>query len=185
MRSTIGVLVVAAVLTGCANPARSSPRASVDGGPGLASTSGDGFTLTLRVERGVARVDEPIEAVATLVNETGAVATLSGPGSGLVFFSVTRLEDGLGSGPPVMEGDCARHELPAGAQSEIAFAKSGGWSADDPNAAFLRAYFADPELRLPAGTWRIEASTSATIGGECTGEPLALRAVVEVVVRGD
>jgi hypothetical protein len=31
------------------------------------------------------------------------------------------------------------------------FAKSGGFSADDPHAAFWRQYFADPALRLPTG----------------------------------
>ena len=102
MRSTIGVIVVAAVLTACASsaPASPPPSASVDGGPIRASSSGAGFTLTLRVERGSVGENEAIEAVATLANETGAVATLSGSGSGVVFLSVTRARTGSGRDRP-------------------------------------------------------------------------------------
>ena len=84
-----------------------------------------------------------------------------------------------------MTSDCAPHLIPAAGSLDVPFAKSGGWSADDPNAAFLRAYFADPELRLPPGTWRVEASTAASIGEGCTGAPLKLVAAVDVVVLGD
>lgn len=37
------------------------------------------------------------------------------------------------------------------------FKKTGGWSGDDPKADYWKAYFSDPELRLPAGTYEIRA----------------------------
>jgi hypothetical protein len=37
------------------------------------------------------------------------------------------------------------------------FKKSGGWSEDDESADYWRAYYTDPELRLPAGTYEIRA----------------------------
>ena len=78
--------------------------------------------------------------------------------------------------------DCATHELPAGVTTTVPFAKSGGWSEDDPNAAFLSVYFADPELTLPTGTWRIDVTTAGTIGEGCRGEALDLELSLVVTV---
>lgn len=182
MRPVLPLVSLLALLAACA-PSAPSPSAPPDAGPASASSSNGQFTLSLRVEDAVVGTEEPIVAVATLTNEAGEAATLSGSGSGVVFFSVTRREDGLGSGPPAWTDDCVRHVVPAGTGVEVPFAKSGGWAPDDPNAAFLRTYFADPALHLPPGTWRIEATTSATVGEGCTGEALDLRTEVDVVVR--
>jgi hypothetical protein len=107
---------------------------------------------------------------------------LSGSGSGFVFFSVTRTADGLTSGEPVWTDDCARHVVPAGDRNVIPFAKSGGWSEEDPNAAFLRTYFADPQLTLPSGTWRIDVVAQGYIGDGCTGAQLDLEVSLIVTV---
>ena len=32
------------------------------------------------------------------------------------------------------------------------FAKSGGWTAEDPNALLYQSFFANPDIHLPAGT---------------------------------
>ena len=56
-----------------------------------------------------------------------------------------------------MTADCAKHDYARLAPVAIQFQKSGGYSADDPNAAFYRTYFADPVLRLPAGHWKLTA----------------------------
>jgi hypothetical protein len=62
----------------------------------------------------------------------------------------------------------------------VPFAKSGGFSPDDANAEFLEAYFAAPDLVLPAGTWQIAVAALGNIGAECDGALIDL--AVELVV---
>ena len=59
-----------------------------------------------------------------------------------------------------MTADCGQHEFPRLVPVAVPFRKTGGFSADDPNADFYRAFFADPVLRLPAGRWQVTASVS-------------------------
>jgi hypothetical protein len=101
---------------------------------------------------------------------------------GIVFFSVTRLEDGLGSGPPMMDLGCGRHELPAGEPLVMPFFKSGGHSPGDPNAEFMEFYNSSPELTLPAGAWRIDVMTIGNLGEGCDGELLGHEVSVVVTV---
>ena len=169
-------VAVMALATAC------SEQPAPSGAPVVASTSGHGLTLSIAAEQSAARVGEPIEVAANLRHDAVADVVVSGSGMGVVAFTVTRLEDGLTSGPPVMTGDCALHVVPAGSGLGYPFEKSGGWAPDDPNAAFLQAYFAEPELTLPSGTWRIEARTYGNLGEGCTGELLELSAAVDVVV---
>lgn len=183
--SLASVAVVAAACSAIPTPTplgsglRPGPTA-----PELASgtVSEQGMTLSVTAEPAVVAAGAPIEVEATVTNDGDAPIELSGSGSGFVFFSVTRIEDGLTSGEPAVTDDCAPHVVPVGEPIVVPFAKSGGWSEDDPNAAFLRTYFADPELTLPAGTWRIDVSTAATIGQGCVGEPLDLETALLVTV---
>lgn len=151
--------------------------------PELASgvaTQGD-LTLSVTAIPAVAQANEVIEVTAQLINAGSEPVTVSGPGSGVVFFSVTRLEDGLSSGPPVMEDDCAPHEFHPDQPAAFPFKKSGAFTDEDPDAGFRRSYFADPELRLPAGAWRIDVTTAGVIGDQCRGESLDLE--ISLVVR--
>ena len=140
------------------------------------------MTLAAVARPPVVAPGEVIEVVAELTNDGDEPIVLSGSGSGLVFFSVTRLEDGLTSGPAAHTDDCATHELPAGVTTTVPFAKSGGWSENDPNAAFLRTFFSEPELTLPAGRWRIDITTAGSIGEGCTGEAIGLELALVVTV---
>lgn len=142
----------------------------------------DGITLAVTAEPAVVASGEAIEVEAVLTHDRPDALIVSGSGTGIVFFSVTRLEDGLTSGPPVMTGDCGLHELPAGAPTVVPFSKSGGYSPDDPNADFLEIYFADPELTLPAGSWQIEVTTHGSLGEGCAGPQLDLAISLVVTV---
>lgn len=133
-------------------------------------------------EPAVARAGAPIEVEAVLEHDRPGPLIVSGSGSGIVSFSVTRLEDGLTSGLPAMTSDCARHELPAGEPLIVPFSKSGGYSPDDPNADFLELYFADPALTLPPGAWRIDVATHGLLGEGCDGPPLQLEVSLVVTV---
>lgn len=172
----IALLAVLLLAAGCAaaEPTPSTPHLA------SGTVTQDGITLTAGAEPAPVATGEVIDVTATLSHEGPDDLALSGSGSGIVFFSVTRIDDGLTSGPPVMTGDCVGHVLPAGEPTVIPFAKSGGYSPDDPNAAFMEAYNADPLLTLPSGTWRIDVATYANIGPGCTGVQLEL--ALELIV---
>jgi hypothetical protein len=146
-----------------------------------ATVSEGGFTLTAVAEPASVAVDEAIEVEANLSHDGGAPIRLFGSSTGIVLFSVTRLEDGLTSGPPGVRADCREQDVPAGRGLTVPFQKSGGIPSDDPNAEFLELYFSQPELRLPAGTWRIDVETIAALD-TCGGRPLELEVPLTVVV---
>ena len=141
-----------------------------------------GITLAASVDPAIAAAGEEINVLAELSHDQPGPLVVSGSGSGIVFFSVTRLEDGLSSGTPLANSDCAQHELPPGEPIVVPFSKSGGWSEEDPNADFLTTFFSEPELTLPPGTWRIDITTSATLGDGCTGEQLGHELALTVTV---
>ena len=165
-------------LAGCSavEPSPSTPQLA------SGTVSHHGLTLTATAQPATVAADGVIDVTATLTNDGPADLQLSGSGSGIVFFSVTRLEDGLGSGPPLSTGDCAPHVIEAGEPLVVPFQKSGGYSAGDANAEFMEFYNSTPELTLPPGTWRIDVTASGNIGPPCTGEllDLALELIVTV-----
>jgi hypothetical protein len=63
------------------------------------------------------------------------------------------------------------------------FMKTGGFADEDRLAAFYRAYFTSPELRLPAGTWTISAVANFLGSADCDGPQHTLNASVTVVVE--
>jgi hypothetical protein len=142
----------------------------------------DGITLAATAEPAVVTVGEPIEVEAVLTHDRPDPLLVTGSGTGIVVFRVTRLGDGLTSGLPVSNGDCARHRLPAGEPTVVPFTKSGGFSPDDPNADFLDIYFSDPTLTLPPGIWRIDITTQGNLGAGCTGPQLDLALSLIVTV---
>ena len=144
-------------------------------------TEGD-ITLAASAEPVVVRAGQLIRVEAVLTHDQPEPLVVSGSGSGIVFFSVTRLEDGLTSGPPLMTSDCGRHELPPGEPLVVPFFKSGGYSPGDPNAEFMETYQATPDLTLPAGTWQIDVTAHGTLGEGCDGQQLGHALTLEVTV---
>jgi hypothetical protein len=106
---------------------------------------------------------------------------LVGSGSGLVQVSLQQLDGNLR-----IEGaataDCAPHAIAPGAPLAQLYVKSGGWSGEDPNAAFYKAFFADPLLRLPRGAWRIVAIAQFYVD-ECGGQSHELQATLDLQVE--
>ncbi|HSJ00576.1 MAG TPA: hypothetical protein VLA59_09355 [Patescibacteria group bacterium] len=188
MHRLISLASLAVVVAACSVTPTPTPLGSgLQPGPtaperAAGTVSGHGMTLSAAAEPAVVAAGERIEVEATVTNDGAEPIVLSGSGSGFVFFSVTRVEDGLTSGEPVMTDDCAPHVVNPGEPIAVPFAKSGGWSEDDPNAAFLRTYFSEPELSLPSGTWRIDVTVHATMGEGCTGPPVDLELALIVTV---
>jgi hypothetical protein len=77
---------------------------------------------------------------------------------------------------------CLSTELAKGASAAVPFAKGG--SPDDPPDGFDQAWYEDPILRLPVGTWRIIASLDVDTGS-CGGERHQLTVENVIVVTGD
>lgn len=156
--------------------------AELDGSPVTDQDADEQFKLTIQVDQDRYRAGQLITAHATLTYlgpDQQAVAV--GSGSGLVGFSLERQE------PPVRidaagTTDCKPYRFTRGQPVNLPFVKSGGFGGEDPLADFYRAYFASPELRLPAGSWTIEAGASFFIGA-CGGADHRLNASVTVVVE--
>jgi hypothetical protein len=188
MRPVAAVIAgVALALAACGEQPLPSPRTSatpsatsIATGP-AAEVVRDAFRLTIAVSSATYRVDEPIE-VRTVLAYAGPAPSIEvgGSGSGLVGFSLQQLD-----GPIAVDAagtsDCAPWTLKRG-DNLIPFQKSGGYSADDPQADFFARYLNDPQLRLPAGTWRITALASLARPG-CDGGGVNLSAAADVTVR--
>lgn len=56
--------------------------------------------------------------------------------------------------------DLSPTEFKQGKTVAYPFVKSGGYSSNDPDAAFWKSFYAEKELRLPAGTYLVTASSN-------------------------
>jgi hypothetical protein len=143
----------------------------------------DLFELTVSTPRATWAVGEPVEVTGTFayVGEEPEV-TVTGSGSGLVFWGAEQLDGPIHAGPG-MHYDQRRYQFATGDIETHAFTKSGGYVADGPDAPFWIAWFNDYELRPPAGTWRIYAL--ALYGGPGGQQGNKLVAEVEIQVVED
>jgi hypothetical protein len=157
---------------------------SIGGPPGTPPTStvrSGEFTLTMTADKAVYAPGDPINANAVLSYD-GSEQEVQLSGSGMILaFGLDQL-DGQLAIEPVRTADCARHEIRPATPITSRYAKSGGWSQDDPAADFWEEWFRDPELRLPAGRWRLESAAQFVIGADCSGQQVDLRTAVEITV---
>jgi hypothetical protein len=178
-------LALAVPALACGSPAPSpSPAESLPSAEPIEAHAGgpDGFELILRADKQAYAVDEPMTVGATLVYR-GPRDSIDGfgSGSGPIMFTLEQLDGPIDTGG-AMNSDCARHTFVRDEVVSRPFQKSGGFSDDDPLAGFWRAFYADPQLRLPAGTWRITAATAFDLG-DCGGQPVRHSASIVVVTR--
>jgi hypothetical protein len=75
---------------------------------------------------------------------------------------------------PVSDAVCTVGDLNAQNPIIVPLTKSGGWVPEDPNAGFLQSFFANPQIRLPAGDWTITAIASFSEGNCGDYHPQAL-----------
>lgn len=186
----LAVLVIGTVIAGLANLGPFAPESTATAdppnGPVVATTSDGLFELTIRSTKARYVADEPIEIEASLTyrgsdpiqiaHGQGARGTALGFGIDEPVLGDLRLT------PGVLES-CERSTLEPGAPLNVAFEKSGGFSGEDPRAAEYRAYFEDPVLRLPVGTWHVFAVADFFIE-ECSAEAdlTELRVDIEIEV---
>lgn len=144
------------------------------------------FMLTIVADNSVYKADEPIACYATIeyMGEEPIAIYHADP---LLVFSI--------EGGEYFHGDYARNDVLERTTFEnkdevlpderrFAFQKSGGWSADDPNADFYEEFYKDKELQLPAGEYTLSTIMEySTDEDDVVGTMQTLTAVVTVQVK--
>lgn len=155
----------------------------LSGEPVVTNDTDGEFTLTLTVGQDRYRAGQLITAEAVLAYDgSPAGIVMRGSSSTLVGFSLESVEPRVLIGP-AFTSDCGAHPIAPGDPLVFPFDKSGGFTPGDPADAFAEAYFAQPELRLPAGTWTIGAGTSFYAGADCGDELHSLSTEVTITVE--
>jgi len=180
--------VLALILSACGGPGptpvvtpASTPSPSAtDAAAQVTDTSGP-FRLTFVLPRISRTSNEAITGEATLALTDGTATTIYGSGTGLLAFGFQEVGGARTMGP-AWTLDCRSHPLAADQPMVSAITKSGGYSEEQPDAAFYRSFFWDPAVRLPAGTWDITAVAEFAEGAGCAGAHHALSATVRVHV---
>jgi hypothetical protein len=175
----LAIAAVVLVAAACSPVVPSQPAPA--GVPVERTVRDDAFTLTLRAPRNIWRTGEAVgvEALLTFIGPA-AEANVVGSSSGLVIFSLEQRDGDLDVGGGA-DADCAPHPMTRGRPLVVPYQKSGGWSAEDPNAARLEAFFRDPVFRLPVGTYRVVAMFTGFVG-ECGGAPHSLASDIKLLV---
>jgi hypothetical protein len=81
------------------------------------------------------------------------------------------------------EQSCVVYPLDPATPTNVAIYKSGGIIGTEPDADFLRSFFADPQIHLPAGTWDSTAIASFSEGA-CSGANRTIKATLRIQVSG-
>lgn len=115
----------------------------------------DQFSVTVFINKLNFKVNEKIDLFSTVeyIGEKSEIDTWSGrPNFKYTIF------DGTNYYCEAMQLDIkVKTTFKKGEVYTYPFKKAGGWSEDDPKADYWRAYYSDPELKLPAGTYEITA----------------------------
>jgi hypothetical protein len=142
------------------------------------------FRLTISADQGRYRAGQLMDVSATLTYlGPNAGIVVGGSGTGLIGFALESSEQPALRIDPAGTSDCRPYQMRRGVAVAHPFMKTGGFADEDPLAAFYRAYFASPELRLPAGTWTISAVANFLGSADCDGPQHTLNASVKVVVE--
>jgi hypothetical protein len=156
-------LLVPVALMALAGCDAMNPSAAETPQPIVLRSAANGFVLETTLPRLTWRSDEAIQ-VATTLTYAGPDARTSvwGSGSGVVEFQLQELTGNRSVGAP-MTADCHQWDYVRNVPLSIPYPKGAGWSEDDPNALFYKAYTADPLLHLPPGRWRITIDTVGSL----------------------
>jgi hypothetical protein len=139
------------------------------------------FQLVFELPKDTWRADEAIDGLATLSLLEGTGMDIGGSGGGLLGFGIDEVNGSRHMGP-AWRLDCHTYRLIRDHPMTSPINKSGGFSADEPNANFYRAFFADPVVHLPPGDWRITAVAHFVEGTACGGASRELRASILIHV---
>ena len=159
------------LLTWCSG---TCPTASVIDGP---------FKLELVLPHLDWKTTDAVSGTALLSIEGSAPTTIYGSGEGVIVFSF----DEVGGNRHVgwaLTADCGPHALDPATPLTAVLSKSGGVGGNEPDAAFLRSFYADPQIHLPAGAWDITAIAVFSEAEGCESSTHTMKATARVSVTG-
>ena len=125
------------------------------GDTGPSSVNDSVFKLTIRTDKDEYAADEAVSCYAALEYVGGADSITIYSGDPLVYFTI---KGGKFTGDYAISDILKSTTLKKNEPVRFDFAKSGGYSADDEDAAFWESWYAEPELKLPAGEYTISAT---------------------------
>ncbi|MBH1942092.1 hypothetical protein I5677_14415 [Mobilitalea sibirica] len=121
----------------------------------------DLFELKLYVDKSTYAKDEIIFCYATLeyIGEGDSITIYSS--DPLLGFGLK--DDKYFDGGYIVNDVLITTTIYKGQTIKYDYAKSGGWSGDDPNAAFYEKFYSDKNLVLPTGKYEISAAISCSL----------------------
>lgn len=133
-------------------------KAAEEGAAGEISSTAEanGFVLTLYADKAGYRTDEEIHIRATLEYTGEGNSVTIWHGEPYISFSISDGKDFDSGGLQLAVLTSTR--LEKGKVYEYGYTKSGGYSADDPDAAFWEEFYASDALKLPAGSYTVTVS---------------------------
>ena len=158
-------------------------------GQGLGTAMDDDrlFELSIETAKTEYQADEPIDLDISLLYE-GPDRKVSYPEHMAPVLHIEQLDGDLEMASTFRDLDCAEAgpiSLDSGGPQILSYQKGLVYSEADPNAAFYADYFNVPELRLPAGAYRLRVWLALWTDNICTplGTPIELVASVVIDVR--
>ena len=143
----IALLFLPAMFAGCGNA--NNPEQ----GENSISHSANDFQMNLFSDKEVYKTTDVIQIWATLEYTGNDDAIMIWSSDPYMIFSIT---DGKGFDTGGVAVDVLLSTvLTKGETYRFDYQKSGGWSADDPDAAFWENFYQEKDLRLPAGEYTI------------------------------
>jgi hypothetical protein len=115
----------------------------------------DQFEMKLNIAKTKFKVGEPIVYSASLTYIGNNKSILIWGGHTYILFSVTDGKKIKMEGVNTLELTATK--LNQGETHEYPFFKSGGYTANDPDAGYWKKFYAEKDLILPAGTYLITA----------------------------
>jgi hypothetical protein len=143
------------------------------------------FTLEIRSAKAAYAPDESIDIRATLTYDGPAASITISHGHGSpMSFGIVEPVNGIQLSP-AWEASCEPTTLARDASLSQPFAKSGAETSSSSPDPSIRAFMADPELRLPAGTWHVYVQAWFAEGVDCgsPGKQYTMRADLVIDVR--
>jgi hypothetical protein len=119
------------------------------------------FELKLYVDKDIYKEDEIINCYSTLEyigKEEDITVYSSDP---LVGFSLK--DDKYFDGGYAVNDELITTTFKKGETVRYDYMKSGGWTADDPNADFYQEFFSERNLILPSGLYEISATINCSL----------------------
>ena len=128
------------------------------GDTGSPSVNDSVFKLSIYTDKNEYAAGKAVSCYATLEYVGGADSITIYSSDPLVYFTI---KGGKFTGDYAVSDVLISTTFKKNEPVRFDFAKSGGYSADDADAAFWESWYAEPELVLPAGGYTI----SATVDG--------------------